>query len=125
LNSIALQVNATFPTGLLRSGHATYDRLSKLFGLDFDEAYANDMGSDHEADVAEFKRESTNGQNDTFMACRVHASIITGNDFINGYAVCYAPPEWLVTFHTGYKLDRSDFRDVRAFMRTIWDRTSR
>ncbi|MGB2666529.1 MAG: hypothetical protein WAK48_21175 [Candidatus Acidiferrum sp.] len=34
--------------------------------------------------------------------------------FINGYAVRYVPPEWLVKFHTGYKLDRNDFRDVRA-----------
>jgi lincosamide nucleotidyltransferase A/C/D/E len=39
---------------------------------------------------------------------------LTGNGFINGYAVRCVPPEWLVKFHTGYKLDRNDFRDVRA-----------
>ena len=39
---------------------------------------------------------------------------LTGNGLINGYAVRCVPPEWLVKFHTGYKLDRNDFREVRA-----------
>jgi lincosamide nucleotidyltransferase A/C/D/E len=39
---------------------------------------------------------------------------LTGNGYINGYAVRCVPPEWLVKFHTGYKLDQNDFRDVRA-----------
>ncbi len=65
LQSIAPQANVTLPTGLSRSEQATYDRLSKLSGADFDNAYADDMVTDHEHDVAEFKRESTSGQNDT------------------------------------------------------------
>jgi lincosamide nucleotidyltransferase A/C/D/E len=39
---------------------------------------------------------------------------LTENGFINGYAVRCVPPEWLVKFHTSYKLDRNDFRDVPA-----------
>ncbi len=65
LKSIAPQANVTLPTGLSRSEQVTYDRLSKLSGADFDMAYANDMVADHEHDVAEFKRESTSGQNET------------------------------------------------------------
>ncbi len=38
---------------------------------------------------------------------------LTGTGFIDGYAVRCVPPAWLVKFHTGYKLDRNDFRDLR------------
>jgi lincosamide nucleotidyltransferase A/C/D/E len=39
---------------------------------------------------------------------------LTGRGSINGYPVRCISPEWLVKFHTGYKLDERDFHDVRA-----------
>jgi hypothetical protein len=42
------------------------------------------------------------------------AGCLTGKGKIDGYAVNCLTPEQLVTFHTGYKLDRNDFLDVRA-----------
>lgn len=68
LKSIAPQANVTLPTGLSESEQATYDQLSKLSGADFDKAYANDMVSDHEHDVAAFKQEATMGQNETLKS---------------------------------------------------------
>ncbi len=38
---------------------------------------------------------------------------LTGNGSINGYPVKCIAPEWLVKFHTGYKLDENDYHDVR------------
>jgi putative membrane protein len=68
LKSLATQASVALPTALSRSEQTTYDRLSKLSGADFDKAYANDMVSDHEHDVAEFKQESTMGQNETLKS---------------------------------------------------------
>jgi len=42
---------------------ATYDRLSKLTGVKFDRAYARDMVTDHQKDMAAFKREANYGKN--------------------------------------------------------------
>lgn len=39
---------------------------------------------------------------------------LTGKGSINGYPVRCISPQWLVKFHTGYKLDERDFHDVRA-----------
>jgi len=37
-----------------------------------------------------------------------------GMGSINGFPVKCIAPEWLVKFHTGYKLDENDYRDVKA-----------
>jgi lincosamide nucleotidyltransferase A/C/D/E len=42
------------------------------------------------------------------------AGSLTGKGEIDGYAVNCIAPEHLAKFHTGYKLDRNDFLDVRA-----------
>jgi lincosamide nucleotidyltransferase A/C/D/E len=42
------------------------------------------------------------------------AGSLTWKGTIEGYAVNCISPEQLVKFHTGYKLDRNDFLDVRA-----------
>ena len=39
---------------------------------------------------------------------------LTGIGFISGHRVKCIAPEWLVKFHTGYKLDENDYLDVRA-----------
>jgi putative membrane protein len=41
---------------------ATYDRLSKLHGAEFDRAYARTMIQDHEQDIADFQKETSQGQ---------------------------------------------------------------
>ena len=42
---------------------------------------------------------------------------LTGTGFIHGYRVQCISPEWLVKFHTGYKLDENDYQDVRRLCR--------
>jgi lincosamide nucleotidyltransferase A/C/D/E len=39
---------------------------------------------------------------------------LTGTGLIHGYPVKCISPEWMVKFHTGYKLDENDYRDVKA-----------
>ena len=58
-----LQTQATskgvpVPSALDAKSQATKDRLSKLSGADFDRAYMQEMVTDHQQDVAEFRRES-------------------------------------------------------------------
>jgi lincosamide nucleotidyltransferase A/C/D/E len=42
---------------------------------------------------------------------------LTGVGAIYGYRVKCISPEWLVKFHTGYKLDENDYHDVRRLCR--------
>ncbi len=58
LKQWAQQKNVTLPTDLDAKSKATHDRLAKLSGDAFDKAYMADMVSDHNEDVAAFKRES-------------------------------------------------------------------
>jgi putative membrane protein len=59
LKAWAQQKNVTLPTELDAKHKATHDRLSKLSGDTFDKAYMREMVSDHEKDVAAFKKESS------------------------------------------------------------------
>lgn len=38
---------------------------------------------------------------------------LSGSGVIHGYPVKCISPEWLVKFHTGYKLDENDYHDVK------------
>jgi len=62
LKSTVGQENLRLPNNLSAHDQATYDRLSKLSGAEFDKAYARDMVMDHKKDIAEFKQEANNGQ---------------------------------------------------------------
>jgi len=42
------------------------------------------------------------------------AASLTGTGSINGRGVRCISPEWMVKFHSGYKLREKDFRDVSA-----------
>jgi lincosamide nucleotidyltransferase A/C/D/E len=44
---------------------------------------------------------------------------LTGTGSINGHPVNCISPEWLVKFHTGYKLDENDYYDVRALCQRL------
>ncbi len=39
---------------------------------------------------------------------------LSGHGSISGYSVRCIHPEWLVKFHSGYKLDENDYHDVKA-----------
>lgn len=39
---------------------------------------------------------------------------LSGTGAVNGVPVKCISPEWLVQFHTGYPLDKDDYRDVKA-----------
>jgi putative membrane protein len=64
LKQVAQQQNLNLPQELSREDQATYDRLSKLSGKQFDEAYARAMVADHQKDVAAFEREASSGKNE-------------------------------------------------------------
>ena len=68
LKALAMHENITLPSNPSRADQATYDRLSKLSGKQFDEAYASLMVTDHEQDIAEFQKESASGQNDSLKS---------------------------------------------------------
>jgi putative membrane protein len=61
LKQLASKKGITLPTDIDSKDQATYDRLSKLSGAEFDRAYMNDMVSDHRKDVSEFRHESQSG----------------------------------------------------------------
>ena len=62
LKSVASGKGVSVPDSMNAKDQATYDRLSKLSGAQFDRAYINDMVKDHVEDVAEFRKESQTGQ---------------------------------------------------------------
>lgn len=63
LKEIASRDNIAIPEDMNSKDRATYDRLSKLSGADFDKAYAQDMVQNHQKDIAAFQQEASNGQN--------------------------------------------------------------
>lgn len=61
LKAIAEQKGLTLPANIDAKDQATYDRLSKLRGAEFDRAYTSDMVKDHREDIAEFEKEANAG----------------------------------------------------------------
>ena len=62
LKQIAGTKGVTLPTELDSKDQALKDRLSKLDGEKFDQAYMKNMVRDHTKDVSEFRKESTSGK---------------------------------------------------------------
>lgn len=58
LKALAQSKNITLPTELDAKHKSTKDRLSKLSGAQFDRAYMQEMVSDHQKDVSEFRKQS-------------------------------------------------------------------
>jgi len=58
LKDLALKKGVDLPTSISAKDQATYDRLSKLSGSEFDREYMRDMVKDHQMDVSEFRRET-------------------------------------------------------------------
>jgi len=63
LKDLAAKEGMTLPADMNKADQREYDRLSKLSGKDFDQAYAQAMVKDHSDDVAEFEREAASGEN--------------------------------------------------------------
>ena len=61
LKQLASSKGVTIPSDTDAHHQATYDRLSKLSGAEFDREYMKDMVSDHRKDVSEFRQESQSG----------------------------------------------------------------
>ncbi len=64
LKSVAQDEGVTLPTSVNGKDQATYDRLSKLSGAEFDKQYAKHMVMDHEEDVKDFKKEADMGKDE-------------------------------------------------------------
>jgi putative membrane protein len=64
LRQVASQEKVELPSDMDSMSQATYDRLSKLSGAEFDREYTKAMVMDHQKDVAEFKKEARDGKND-------------------------------------------------------------
>jgi putative membrane protein len=64
LKSVAEKKGLTLPSDIDAHDHATYSKLEKLSGAEFDRAYVKDMVKDHEKDVKEFQKEANNGKDD-------------------------------------------------------------
>lgn len=61
LKKWASTVGYTLPTGLDAEKQKEYDNLKAKKGAEFDRAYADLMVSDHKKDIAEFKKEASDG----------------------------------------------------------------
>ncbi|MCU1280699.1 MAG: outer membrane protein [bacterium] len=64
LKSIASKKNVPLPTDVDSKAKATYEKLAKLSGPDFDKAYLDAMVKDHDEDVKEFKNEASKSNAD-------------------------------------------------------------
>ncbi|MEH2171225.1 MAG: DUF4142 domain-containing protein [Nostoc sp.] len=62
LKQLAIQKGVTLPTTLNRTNKQVEQRLSKLYGANFDRQYLNQMLQDHEKDVSAFQTEAQQGQ---------------------------------------------------------------
>jgi len=68
LKALAKKKNMTLPSEMTAEQRALYDRLAKLSGAEFDQAYMEAMQKDHDEDVAEFKKEADSGRDPDLKA---------------------------------------------------------
>ncbi len=63
LKRVASEANMTVPDSIDSKHQARIDKLSKLSGAQFDQAFIKDQLKDHEEDVRKFQAEAQNGSN--------------------------------------------------------------
>ena len=68
LKALAGEKSITLPTEVSAQQKALHDRLEKLSGAEFDRAYMKEMVSDHQKDVAAFRKESQSGKDPEIKA---------------------------------------------------------
>lgn len=64
LKSVAAKEGMTLPSDVNAKQQAMYNRLQKLSGAAFDQAYVKDMVMDHQEDVRVFQKEANSGKDD-------------------------------------------------------------
>jgi putative membrane protein len=64
LKEVAQKEGLKLPEEMSRQEQATYNRLSRLSGEQFDRAYERAMLTDHQKDLAAFEREASSGKNE-------------------------------------------------------------
>jgi putative membrane protein len=62
LKKIAAKKDIKLPTALEGKQKATYDKLIKLRGDEFDREYMSTMVSDHKEDIEKFQKQADNGK---------------------------------------------------------------
>jgi putative membrane protein len=62
LKALAAKKSVTLPTDVGSEHKATMDKLKTLSGAEFDKAYVEAMVKDHEKDVSEFEKQSTDAK---------------------------------------------------------------
>jgi len=62
LQIVARQINLSLPAEMSPEDRSLYAKLSSLRGTAFDQVYARAMVDEHEADVADFEKEASQGQ---------------------------------------------------------------
>jgi lincosamide nucleotidyltransferase A/C/D/E len=74
------------------------------------------MGDDHGHQIDIHSYTFDEKGNNTYGVAYPFDSL-TGAGSVNGQPVKCISPEWMVKFHSGYKLDENDYRDVKALCR--------
>jgi lincosamide nucleotidyltransferase A/C/D/E len=71
------------------------------------------LGDDfgHQIDVHSFELDA---QGNNVFGCEYRSEHLTGEGTIRGRAVKCIPPQNIIQFHTGYKIDQADAEDVKA-----------
>jgi putative membrane protein len=82
LKDIAGKENITLPTDISADQRRTIDRLSKLSGTQFDREFAKESVKDHRADIDEFRKEATSGD-DQSLKNFASSNIPTLQDHLN------------------------------------------
>lgn len=70
------------------------------------------MGDEH-GHLIDLHSCTFNQQQENIFGVAYPYESLQGHGSILGYPVRCIPPEWMVKFHTGYKLDENDYRDTR------------
>jgi lincosamide nucleotidyltransferase A/C/D/E len=65
-------------------------------------------------DFVRFSKPEATRKSRVIYGVEYPAESLTGMGSIHGYPVQCVSAEWMVKFHTGYRLDENDYRDVMA-----------
>ena len=74
----------------------------------------NFVMGDNKGHEIDFHSYTFDAEGNNIFGVKYPLESLTGVGRINGHSVKCISPEWMVKFHTGYKLDENDYRDVRA-----------
>jgi predicted outer membrane protein len=85
LKDLASRKNVTLHEGLDAKQQAEVTRLSKLSGHEFDQSYMKTMTTDHEHDVAAFKKAASSSPDADVKAFASHAALVAYDLLLDHY----------------------------------------